>query len=256
MQSEWQLIESDPGVFTELIHKFGIDTVVMEEIIDLDSINKEAYGFVFLFNYKPRSPNTVHVDNLFFAKQIVNNACATLSILHVLMNTMQVKGPLLNLKEFVDGFDSETKGIAVGNSDDIRIAHNSFSVQQSVSYESNKNDKNEDAFHFTSFIPFNGKVYELDGLLNNPVYVGDIDNKHWIDIAVDAIKTRLTTDIRFNLMAIVPDPLIKWKQENNTAMVASEMAKRENWRKENIRRRFNYWPLIFKLLEEQAKSNK
>ena len=253
MQNDWQTIESDPGVFTELIHKFGMTNVIMEEIIDLDTINKAAHGLIFLFTYKPRNPDTVHVDKLFFANQIINNACATLSILHVLMNTMEVKGPLQNLKEFVSDFDSETKGIAVGNSDEIRIAHNSFTVPQSISVDHDETAKPEDAFHFTAFIPFNGNVYEIDGLLNNPVLIGPVNGGNWIDVAVDHIKQRLVTDIRFNLMAIVPDPLIKLRAEDNQILIEEELAKREQWRKENIRRRFNYWPLIFKMLEEKSK---
>ena len=254
MENDWHLIESDPGVFTELIHKFGMQDIIMEEIIDLDHVNRESFGLIFLFTYKPRSPDTVHVPNIFFAKQIINNACATLAILHVLMNRMAVQGPLKNLKDFVADFDSETKGIAVGNSDEIRIAHNSFTVPQSVIMDHDKSEKPEDAFHFTSFIPIDDKVYELDGLLNNPVYIGVVPHGgHWIDVAINHIKQRLVTDIRFNLMAIVPDPLIKLRQENNELLIQEELAKRENWKRENIRRRFNYWPLIFKILEEKAK---
>eukprot|EP00834_Sanchytrium_tribonematis_P001203 NODE_27_length_39007_cov_1.590650.p18 type:complete len:257 gc:universal NODE_27_length_39007_cov_1.590650:38702-37932(-) len=253
MSSDWNLIESDPGVFTELIQLFGVEGVVMEEVFDLDYINSDALGLIFLFDYKKRSPLTVSVPGLFFANQVINNACATLSILHVIMNTVKTGKVLENLKEFVADFDPESKGISIGNCSEIRDAHNSFALPQNFSIEEDHSGKKEESFHFSAFIPYKGNVYELDGLLNNPVLVGSIENNDWINVAAKHLKERLLTNTKFNLMAVIPDPLIKLQDSADNARLHEELAKREEWKRENIRRRFNYWPLIFKLLEEKAK---
>lgn len=67
-------------------------------------------------------------EDLFFAKQIVNNACATQAILSILLNAkVEVTGPLKNYYEFAKSLSSEDRGLVLSNSDEIRTIHNSFS---------------------------------------------------------------------------------------------------------------------------------
>jgi len=50
--------------------------------------------------------------------------------------------------------DSKTKGLVIGNSEIIRIAHNNFKRINPFYFEenNNKNKKEEDAFHFIAYI--------------------------------------------------------------------------------------------------------
>ena len=56
------------------------------------------------------------------------------------------------------------KGLAISNQDAIRAVHNSFARQSSFDFVQDKDDDKEDAFHFIGYVPYRGKVYELDGL--------------------------------------------------------------------------------------------
>lgn len=70
-----------------------------------------------------------------------------------------------------------------------------------------------EAFHFVSFVPINGRLFELDGLKPFPIDHGPW-NEHgdWTEKFRSVMSERLGIsageqchDIRFNLMAVVPD---------------------------------------------------
>ena len=63
-----------------------------------------------------------------------------------------------------------------------------------------------DVFHFVSFLPSNGKLYELDGLKRGPICLGDAGESDWLALVRPVIQQRIdaysTREVRFNLMAV------------------------------------------------------
>jgi ubiquitin carboxyl-terminal hydrolase L5 len=54
---------------------------------------------------------------LFFARQIVNNACATQAILSILLNAnVEVTGALKQYHDFAKALSSEDRGLVLSNS--------------------------------------------------------------------------------------------------------------------------------------------
>jgi ubiquitin carboxyl-terminal hydrolase L5 len=183
----WCLIESDPGVFTELIRGFGVEGVQVEEIWSLDPENFEnirpVHGLIFLFKWKQDDDiqgslvQDSRLDKIFFPKQVINNACATQAIISILMNCqhedVKLGETLSTFKEFSQSFDPATKGLTLSNSDQIRDVHNSFARQQMFEFDHKFASKDDDVYHFIGYIPIDGRLYELDGLKDGPIDHGE-----------------------------------------------------------------------------------
>jgi len=302
--SDWCTIESDPGVFTSLIESFGVEGVEVTELWSLDDDSLATlgptHGLIFLFKWVQQMEATdtrpvLKVDEipeqLFFAKQMITNACATQALLSVLLNqqsdsqdvSFKLGDLLSNLKEFTMALDPEMRGEAIGNSEETKKAHNEFGRSDDPfirDLNDNANMKSEgDAFHFIAFIPFDGKVYELDGLKQGPIFIGDeVDMGEgsavasWLVVARQAIQERIeryaAEEVKFNLMALVQDRRISIEKALEIATAAgeedernrlhadmiAEQQKREMWSKENERRKHNYVPFVFELLKAMASS--
>ncbi|XP_043277491.1 ubiquitin carboxyl-terminal hydrolase isozyme L5 [Venturia canescens] len=282
----WCLIESDPGVFTELIREFGATGAQVEELWSLDDDQfdnlKPIHGLIFLFKWvqDDEPAGTLVQDNrldkIFFAKQVINNACATQAIVSVLLNCKHPDislGPNLQaLKNFCQGFDAGISGLALSNSNVIRKVHNSFSRQTLFEWDCSKSSKDEDVFHFVSYLPIDGRLYELDGLKEGPMDLGPCPpGDQWVQAAKPIIQKRINKynegEIHFNLMAIVSDrKMLYERQKANVceplevarleSLIEEEINKSKRYKIENIRRKHNYLPLIMELLKVLAKEGK
>jgi len=135
--NEWCTIESDPGIFTEIIKNIGVKGVQVEEILDLDELNTDSnvYGVIFLFKYIKKakySPNVLqeYDSDLYFAKQTIINACATQAILAILLNndeSLDIGDTMKDLKSFSKEMDPLLKGSCFSNCEKIKVEHNKFS---------------------------------------------------------------------------------------------------------------------------------
>ena len=229
--AEWCTIESDPGVFTELIKNIGVKGVQVDEIIDLDILESDSepvYGLIFLFKYLQNSgykPNVLSFwdPDLFFAKQEVQNACATQAILAVLLNNadkLDIGDTLKELKSFTADMDPSTRGLAISNSEKIRTEHNKFSHPEPFIFTKTKAHDGDDVFHFVAYIHFKDSIYEIDGLQEGPILIETkVKFEEWIKKVRPSLTNRINlysnNEIKFNLLAIVPNKLDKAKKEKD-----------------------------------------
>ena len=311
------LIESFGVKNVELTELWSLDDDSLSLLTNpLENVKASVHGLIFLFKWQSSvTESSVHSgkplseeetpQGLFFARQTTHNACATQAILSVLFNAQNsiesngenadddqgrrlVLGETLsNFKSFTAAFPPELKGEAIGSSDEIRTAHNSFGRAEDAFLSDPTKEKrvatdDDDVFHFVAYIPHDEDVYELDGLQAGPMKVGsckstDGDRNDWIRVARDAIQGRLEsynpTEIKFNLMAVVQDKrtflrsrldalAAEGVEESSPDMLQirsslhGEEEKRARWAMENERRRFNYLPFCVEYLRCLAGSGK
>lgn len=242
---EWCTIESDPGVFTELIKNLGVKDVQVEEILDMDILeneNEPVYGLIFLFKYMKNSGYTPNVleyydKDLFFAKQVIENACATQAILGILMNNsdkIDIGPTLTELKNFTNDMDPTMKGESISNSEKIRIEHNKFARPEPFVFTKEVAQDGDDVFHFVSYIHFKNAIYEIDGLRQGPILIEkDVNFNEWIKKVKPSLQNRIAlysnNEIKFNLLAVIPDRKVKAIKANE------ELNEKKNYIEELIK---------------------
>ncbi|VDO57053.1 unnamed protein product [Haemonchus placei] len=254
----WTLIESDPGVFTEMLRGFGVEGVQVEELHSMSEEETAAYnpiyGLIFLFKWRPGEEpigEPVDTNNVFFAQQVITNACATQAIINLLMNVNDPKVKLGSVleeyRDFAKQIDPASRGLVLSNCEKIRQVHNSFA--RPTFYELDLNmPPSEDNYHFITFVPVGNKVRFNDGdiMFNLMAVVGNMMEK-WTKRREEILEGKITfpsTDAMYDELAIV---------ENK---IDEEGHKLDTYRRENARRRHNYLPFIVEILRILAKEGR
>lgn len=243
--SGWCTIESDPAVFSALIRELGVKGVQVDEVYGLDNESlstfmvpeQTVYGLVLLHKWTTsfKSSSSEYHDQtnnsgIFFARQTVQNACATQAILSILLNsstknialdidsvdksnrrTIQLGQELSAFSEFCMDLDPEMRGEAIGASELLRKCHNSFARPEVLLYtdpvlarerRNQKKDSQEDQFHFVSFIPdsksrvgsenSDSAVIELDGLQEGPIF-HQTGTLKWPMSGLEAVRQKIAS---------------------------------------------------------------
>jgi ubiquitin carboxyl-terminal hydrolase L5 len=297
MAQQWNTIESDPGCFTDLMERIGVRGVEVTELWSLDAEQLRqlapVFGLIFLFKWgaanavssattAARADPTAalnHADahGVYFAKQVIANACATQALTAILLNAndaaLDIGATLRDFKQNTRDFPPEMRGLALGNVDSIREAHNSFARPEPFITEAERPaKKGDDVFHFVSFLAVGGRLWELDGLAPAPIDHGECPAEQFPDKIVGVLERRIALytsgEIKFALMALVRDRRAAIAEQIATlapdapqlpllqADLAAEDEKRRQWALENVRRRHNYIPFIVRFLDILGQSGK
>lgn len=222
--SDWAAIESNPDIFTSLMHRLGVPAnwavydVYSFDLLDMVPTPVLALQMVFSTStkanevYQPPAGGEA-VAGPFFLEQVsaLPNACGTIALIHSVANNLAALG--VPDDALVAKFVADTRaasrteiGNALANHEAIRSLHNSFVEQGQSRVVGNDEDV---SCHFLSLVPFNGRVVELDGALRQtPIDRGAIDDgESFLDAAARIIKRDWmsgTDAITFAVTAIAP----------------------------------------------------
>ena len=324
MADEWCTLESDCGVFRALLQQNQVSGVDVVDVYDISGFAQESHqrgrlvlGYVLLLDkskyQQTMSGGPVAAEpnrSIWFARQAVQNSCATHALLSIVMNLDLIKATLLDaakralapaavaeveaeladvslgpqlteFRSFTEAFDPATKGVAVGNSDSLRKAHNSFANELHLLLSSDKDRKRKHVddprtrvYHFVTYICVQNltdgacEAYEIDGLYNSEprcvVRAATYEQAHEQLLQFLEQKLRaMGDDLYFSLMALVNDelPVLQRKlaaATDETEKVALQEAMgeivqtRKKQDRENERRRYNYMPFLLQLLKSLA----
>ena len=213
---EWNIIEKDPLIYTELIKNIGVKGIQVEEILsfdNLENINIPIYGLILSFKYINNISYTPNIlenwdKDLFFSRQIIENGNILQAILSVILNNedkIEIGEILKEIKlNTIDMDDPVKKGLNISNNEKLRIENNKLK----------KKEKNDDIYHIISYIHFKNNIYEIDGLQEGPILIHkNIEFNEWIKKLKPYLNERINlyinNEIEFSLMAIIPDKLDK-----------------------------------------------
>ncbi|KAF8250237.1 cysteine proteinase [Wilcoxina mikolae CBS 423.85] len=230
----WCTVESEPAVFNELMKEIGVSGAQVEEVYALDTNSlramSPAHGMIFLFRWKPETVDNIETtcpENVWFANQVIDNACASLALLNIVFNSdVKLSPELQSFKEFSQSLTPPLKGLAVANYEHIRNIHNSFArksemidVDINLADVANKKPRNtgsgdgedseDEVFHFIAYIHVGDTLYELDGLKKQPVRLRTCPKDDWLIHVGPTVQERISRyaegELLFNLLAIVPE---------------------------------------------------
>lgn len=253
MERGWNLIDSDPAVFTELLESFGVRGLEFNEFFELGDFNnsnfnplinssvnkKNINALIFTFRYDPEALKKLYADfkfekntdKIFFTRQIADKACATYAIINTILNLQPNADTLPKnfdlgetfsfLRDATAGMSSNERGELIANTEEIKSLHNNFAAPNSLEFIKNplqNSKRDQNACHFVAFVPINGHLIELDGLKPFPVNHGKLESdRSWLFTAHTAIMKYINsfqaTENEFCLLSLVPNRLDALRQQ-------------------------------------------
>ncbi|KAI0549986.1 ubiquitin carboxyl-terminal hydrolase, family 1 [Xylaria curta] len=226
-------LESNPGLFTQLIHRLGVSTTLsFHDVWSLDDhdllllVPRPVLAFIIVFptpsDYEDRlakeSAMTVNTlrkesEDVVWFKQTINNACGLYAILHAVANGrakdfIEPGSHLSHLLEKCASLDSSDCAAVLENDVELESKYTSVAVLGDT--EAPENPEDEVDFHYICFVKSHRRshLFILDGDRDGPVDKGlltgdDLLSKQGIE-AIKEFIGYYDNGGNFSLLALAP----------------------------------------------------
>lgn len=196
---EWVPMESNPEAINSFLRKVGIKSHITavdvygfdEELLRMVEGKVEGLLLCYAISDDPAGQvDETAKDKLYFMRQTIRNACATMAILHLIANRCKGEDfePNSSLREFIESskqLEPEKKANKFETCDNIATAHESASEQGQTEAPAASESVE---YHFISIINHEGTLYEMDGRKHGPVKHGQTSEETFLLDAIGVVK--------------------------------------------------------------------
>eukprot|EP00571_Detonula_confervacea_P015529 CAMPEP_0172308948 /NCGR_PEP_ID=MMETSP1058-20130122/9395_1 /TAXON_ID=83371 /ORGANISM="Detonula confervacea, Strain CCMP 353" /LENGTH=243 /DNA_ID=CAMNT_0013021483 /DNA_START=55 /DNA_END=786 /DNA_ORIENTATION=+ len=232
-EKRWFPLESNPALLNQYVSKLGFDThsheftdVFSTEPWALDMVPQPVSAVVVLFPMTEkisRKRRQMHSDmdntgdnDVWYINQRIRNACGTIAVLHALANVPKfIRESSIRPSSWLHSFlqncpasSSPTdKAIALESDPTIETFHEN-ATNDAINQTPRGNMGDDIDMHFVSFVHVNGKLYELDGRVDQgPICHGSTTQQNLLSDTCGIVKKFMEADpseVRFTIMAFAP----------------------------------------------------
>jgi len=235
-QKHFVPLESNPDVFTQLIHDLGVSPdLSFQDVLTLDDsalFPRPALALILIFptsdayetqkakeeaEYEEYTGGTDKEGVVWF-KQTINNACGLYAILHAVCNGsardfIQPESILGTLLKSCLPLNPYRRALILENSKELESVYVAAAMKGDTPAPTNAEDEVD--FHYVCFVKSNrdSHIYELDGDRICPIDKGitigsndDMLSEGGLSIVREFIQRKSGDGSGFSLMALVPSP--------------------------------------------------
>lgn len=224
----WMPLESNPEVINTFIAKMGLktDKFCFQELLGLEEwafemVPQPVLGLLFLYQCTPAQtafkntqadqldPATVP-NEIFYMKQFAQNACGTIGLFHIILNALPTQADLVvpgsELTKFLEksrNQQPEERGKSFEKSEEIKVEHKGASQEGQTAAQTDCDS------HFIAFIPFNGQLWEMDGMKKCPVNLGACTSEEFLSKACAEVQSYMNRDpdnLNFSTIVLAKTP--------------------------------------------------
>ncbi|KAL5606423.1 hypothetical protein BROUX41_002839 [Berkeleyomyces rouxiae] len=253
----WIEVESEPAFFNAILQDLGVKNARTQEVFSLDdlaTLGNAVFGLIFLSEYTESDEDmNTECSNVWFANQTMENSCATVALLNLIMNAKSVNlgETLLEFKNLTQPMDTVARGKSISENPSLRSTHNQFAsrmdmlnadlaldnqtttdgtgkriVSNGDTTSKRRRQREETSFHYVAFVKSSHEVWELDGLRAKPVLLGKVDDDlagdgtSWLSIITPIIEARMqmSSSGGFSLLSVIEDPLWSYATDIATSL--------------------------------------
>ena len=198
-------MESNPEVMNSFLRRVGVKPNI--NVVDVLGFDDELLQMIegkvegILLCYPLTKPTNDNVDEeaktrLYFIRQTIMNACATMALIHLLANQCSDDDfeEDSSIKQFIresKQLEPEVKADKFEKNQTIATAHEKSSVQGQTEAPPPSTSVQ---YHFISLIHDNGTIYEMDGRKHGPINHGPTKVETFLKDAIQVVKKFVDID--------------------------------------------------------------